>query len=79
MLTPKQITEVEAIYICRNYSTITDDLYVICIEHFYDANLEQFMYLKWLINRWPLLRKNKNHMPTRILYIYNLLPSSSFK
>jgi hypothetical protein len=79
VLTPKQITEVETIYICRNYNTINDDLFVVFIEHFYDANLEPFMDFKWLLNRWPLLRKHKNQMPTRIVYIYNHLPSSSFK
>ena len=76
MLSPSQITEVEAIYICRNYSTITDDLFAVLIEHFYDTNLEQFIYLKWLIQRWTLLRKNKHQMPTRIIRIYNHLPST---
>ena len=79
MLTPKQITEIEAIYICRNYNTINDNLFVVFIEHFYDTNLEQFIYLKWLLTRWPLLRKDKNQIPTRIVYIYNHLPGNSFK
>ncbi len=65
MLTPRQITEVEAIYICRNFNTINDDLLVVFIERFYDTNLEQFMYLKWLCTRWPLLRKHINQLPTR--------------
>ena len=75
MLTPKQITEIEAIYICRNYNTLNDNLFAVFIEHFYDTNLEQFIYLKWLLTRWPLLRKHTHHMPTRIVY----LPGSSFK
>ena len=73
MLSPRQITEVEAIYICKNYGTITDDLYAVCIEHFHATNLEQFIYLKWLIQRWTLLRKNKHQMPTRIVELYNHL------
>jgi hypothetical protein len=45
MLSPRQITEVEAIYICRNYDTISDNLYGVLIEHFDDTNLEQFIYI----------------------------------
>jgi hypothetical protein len=75
MLTPKQITEIEAVYICRNFNTISDDIFVLLIERFYDINLEQFIYLKWLLTRWPLLRKHKNHMPARIVY----LPCNGFK
>jgi hypothetical protein len=69
MLNPKQITEVEAIYICRNYNTLTDDLFAVLIEHFHDTNVEQFIYLRWLLHRWTLLRKHIHHLPTRIVYI----------
>ena len=79
MLTPKQITEVEAVYICRNFNTINDDIFVLLMKRFYETNLEQFIYLWWLLTRWPLLRKHTHHMPTRIVYLYNLLPGSSFK
>jgi hypothetical protein len=75
MLTPKQITEVEAVYICRNFDTINDDIFALLIERFYDINLEQFIYLKWLLTRWPLLRKHRLDMPTRIIY----LPRNRFK
>ncbi len=84
MLTSGQITEVEAIYICRNFNTINDDVLAVIIERFYDTNLEQFMYLKWLFTRWPLLRKHKNKMPTRstsqssIVHMYNHLPTAFF-
>jgi hypothetical protein len=78
MLSPRQITEVEAIYICRNYNTISDNLYAVFIEHFYDTNLEQFIYLRWLIQRWTLLRKNQHQMPTRIVQLYILLWSGVF-
>jgi len=79
MLTPSQITEVEAIYICRNYNTINDDLFAFCIEHFYKHNLYQFIYLKWLLLRWPLIRKHQHQMPKRIVSIRNHLPDSTFK
>jgi hypothetical protein len=79
MLTLNQITEVEAIYICRNNNTIKDDLYVAFIEHLYKNNLEQFIYLKWLLQRWPLLRKHHRHLPKRIIHLDKHLPSSSFK
>ena len=79
MLTPKQITEIEAIYICRNYNTINDNLFAVFIEHFYETNLEQFIYLKWLLTRWPLLRKHTHHMPARIVYLHNHLPCNCFK
>ncbi len=67
MLTQKQITEVEAVYIARNFRTINDKLFVFFIEHFYATNLEQFIYFKWLMSRWVFLRKHLNHMPTRIV------------
>ena len=79
MLTPKQITEAEAVYICRNFNTINDDIFVLLMKRFYETNLEQFIYLKWLLNRWPLLRKHKHQMPIRIVHIYNHLPNSFFK
>ena len=69
MLTQKQITEVEAIFIARDYNCISDDIFVNSIEHFYKINLYQFMYLKWLITRWTIIRKQRYQMPTRILYI----------
>ncbi len=65
MLTSGQITEVEAIYICRHFNTMNDDIFTIIVERFYDTNLEQFMYLKWLCARWPLLRTHINQLPTR--------------
>ena len=69
MLTQKQITEVEAIFIARDYNCISDELFVNSIEQFYKINLYQFIYLKWLITRWAIIRKHRYQMPKLNLYI----------
>jgi hypothetical protein len=79
MLTQKQITEVEGVYIAINSYGISPELYIAFIEHFYKHNLYQFIYLKWLLHRWPLIRKHQHQMPKRIVYIRHHLPDSVLK
>ena len=73
MLTHSQVTEVEGVYIAIVSLCISDDLIVSIIEHFYKINLEQFIYLKWLLRRWTFIRKNNNHMPKRLMCVSNSL------
>ena len=65
MLNDAQITEVEGVFLAIDSKKINDDLAFAFIDHFYDINLEQRIYLLWLLNRWVLLRKEKNHLPKR--------------
>jgi hypothetical protein len=69
MLTQNQITEVEAVFFTINSYGVSTELYIDFTEHFYRINLYQFIYLKWLLQRWPLTRKRPNYLPKRILYI----------
>ena len=67
MLTQKQITEVEDIYIARKYRTINDNLFAFFIEHVYVVNLNQFLYIyfKWRLQRWT---ENTNSICQHELY-----------
>ena len=79
MLTQKQITEVEGVYIATTSCGISHELCIAFIEHFYEHNLYQFVYLKRLLHRWPLIRKHNHQMPKRIVYIQHHLPDRAFK
>lgn len=65
MLSDNQITEVEGVFLAIESKKISYDLSSAFIERFYDTNREQYKYLLWLLNRWVLLRKDKNHLPKR--------------
>ena len=79
MLTQNQITEVEGVYIAITSCGISHELCIAFIEHFYKHNLYQFIYLKWLLHRWPLIRKHNRQMPKRIVCIQHHLPDSVLK
>ena len=85
MRTQNQITEVEAIYIIITSDGVNIGLCVSFIEHFYATNLEQFIYLTWLLQRWTFIRKHHGQMPKRltpqssIIHIYNHLPDTLSK
>ena len=62
-MTDEEITLCEVLYLCIDRKLI--DHHMICI--FYDKiiNTEMDAYVNWLVNRWPMLRKNPNHLPKR--------------
>ena len=62
-MTDEEITMCEALYLCIENKQIGDEM----VNLFYDKmkNTEMDAYMYWLINRWPLLRKHKNHLPKR--------------
>ena len=76
MITQNQITEVEAAYIIMTSDGVNIGLCISFVEHFYATNLEQFIYLTWLLQRWTFIRKHHGQMPTRIILIYNHLPTT---
>jgi hypothetical protein len=64
-LSDKQIIEVEAVYIARNCYGINYELFVNFIIYFKNVNIYQYIYLKWLCERWTWIRRDNRHMPTR--------------
>jgi hypothetical protein len=64
-LSDSQITEVEAVYIARNCYGISYELFVDFIKYFWLKNIYQYIYLKWLCERWTWIRRDNNHMPKR--------------
>ena len=57
MRTLNQIREVEGVYIAISSCGISNELIVSFIEHFYKIILEQFIYLKWLLHRLGIYKK----------------------
>ena len=62
-MTDEEITLCEVLYLCIDGQLIDDNL----IRLFYDKikNTEMDAYVNWLINRWPMLRKDEKHLPKR--------------
>ena len=62
-MTDEEITLCEVLYLCIDGKLIDDNL----IRLFYDKikNTEMDAYVNWLINRWPMLRKDEKHLPKR--------------
>ena len=62
-MTDEEITMCEALYFRINRKQVGDNL----LGLFYDniKNTEMDAYMHWLINRWPLLRTHKKHLPKR--------------
>ncbi len=79
MITQNQITEVEGVYIAITTCDIKPELCIALIEHYYKHNLHQFVYLRWLFHRWPLIRKHNRQMPKRFVCIQHHLADSTSK
>ena len=62
-MTDEEMTMCEALYFCIDRKLIDEHM----INLFYDKikNTEMDVYVNWLVNRWPMLRKDENHLPKR--------------
>ena len=62
-MTDEEITMCEVLYFCIDRQLIDYHM----INLFYDKikNTEMDAYVNWLVNRWPILRKDKDHLPKR--------------
>ena len=62
-MTDEEITLCEVLYFCIDRQLIDEPM----IRVFYDKmiNTEMDAYVNWLVNRWPMLRKDENHLPKR--------------
>ena len=66
MLTDSEMTVAEGIFLCIDQKQISDETAHILISNVYHMKQELFIYLIWLIDRWPYLRHNVNDLPKRI-------------
>ena len=62
-MTDEEITMCEAFYFCIDRQLI--DYNMICQLYDKIKNTEMDVYVNWLVNRWPMLRKDENHLPKR--------------
>ena len=65
MLTNKQINETETIYQIIDSGKIYDDLINQIRKLLHNEYFGQSVYLEWLLFRWTILRKDKQHLPKR--------------
>ena len=72
MLTDKQITMVEAVYLAIDNGELSEDLCQSLVDNLYLHNKECHIYLIWLLNRWVSLRKHKYHLPIRTKHCIDL-------
>ena len=73
MLSHAEITEIECIFILIDNGVISHRVTLQCLEGLKYKSIERFALLNWMLNRWVLLRKNKYHLPERILGLNHLI------
>ena len=67
MLTDKEITMIEAIYLAIDGGLMPESISYQLIQSVQKKSIEQYAYLMWLLNRWKYeLRSRKTHLPKRI-------------
>ena len=67
MLTDKEITMIEAIYLAIDGGLMPESISYQLIQSVQKKSIEQYAYLMWLLNRWKYeLRSHKTHLPKRI-------------
>ena len=72
MLTDKQITMVEAVYLAIDNGELSKELCQYLVDNMYSYDKECHIYLIWLLNRWVKIRKHKHHMPIRTKHCIDL-------
>ena len=65
MLTDKQITMVEAVYLAIDSCELSEEICQNFVDNTYLHNKECHIYLIWLLNRWVKIRDSKYHLPIR--------------
>ena len=76
MLTDKEITMIEAIYLAIDSGDMPVSVCYQLIDKVRQKNNEQYAYLIWLLNRWRYeLRSHRTHLPKRIHRILSLSDS----
>ena len=67
MLNDCETTEIECIFMLIDCGFIPPFTCVRFIEWLKKNDIERFAYLNWLLVRWTVLRRDKNHLPQRML------------
>jgi hypothetical protein len=71
MLTDKEITIIEAIYLAIDSGQLSDYICNKFINAIKNKSDDEYVYLMWLLIRWKNdLRIHKYHLPTRINKLY---------
>jgi len=66
MLTDKEITKVEGIYLAIDSGKLSHSLCQQLVDSVGQKNNEEYAYLIWLLDRWRYeLRLHKYHLPKR--------------
>jgi hypothetical protein len=65
MLSDADITEIEGVFQLIDNGVITHDTTERFLELLSQRDIERYALLNWMLNRWTILRKNKNHLPKR--------------
>jgi len=67
MLNDCAITEIECIFVLIDHNVIPSFTILRFLDWLKKMDIERFAYLNWLLVRWVKIRRNKNHLPQRIL------------
>ena len=84
VLSECQQTEAECLFLLFGNGVLTKpEIKIYMEEYLYHANLEMYVYISWMLNRWVFLRKHPLHLPTRIktesyryIHLANLINSN---
>ena len=67
MLKDCETTEIEYIFMLIDCGAIPSFTTLRFLEWLNQKDIERFVYLNWLLARWTMLRRDKNHLPQRML------------
>ena len=67
MLNDCEITEIECIFVLFDHGVILSFTILRFLDWLKKKDIERFAYLNWLLVRWTKIRRDKNHLPQRIL------------
>ena len=65
MLSNRQINDTEAVYLIIDSGKIEGDLINEIRKLLHNEYFEQYCYLDWLLCRWTIIRKDKQHLPQK--------------
>ena len=85
VLSECQQTEAECMFLLVDNGVLTKhEIQIYMEEYLYHVNLEMYILISWMLNRWVFLRKHRLHLPTRNkpesyrnIYLANLINRNS--
>lgn len=84
VLSECQQTEAECMFLLFDHGVLTKhEIQIYMEEYLHHVDLEMYVYISWMLNRWVFLRKHPLHLPTRIktesyryIHLANLINSN---